>query len=147
MSEQKEVLTKKITALQDQLGKAKAAGKDLKKDADLRQARKTLKRAQRRLALLTPLTLEQRQARVAKISDMLAKRISDLTQGQKKIQGNPYVRSLRKKTKSANKAKKKLDRVAKKIAAKAAAMAAKAAKSAAPAPAPVTAPAPEAEKK
>src|SRR2546426_226928 len=82
----------------------------------LRQLRKSLKRAQRRLALLTPLNHEQKVARVTKLTDLLAKRLSDLTQGAKKVQANPYVRSLKKKTKSLNKRKKKLDRIAKKLA-------------------------------
>jgi hypothetical protein len=145
MADPKEALKKKIADLKDQLAKQKAAGKDLKKDAACRQMRKTLKRAQRRLSLLTPLTFEQKSTRVGKITDMINKRMGELTQGAKKVQANPYVRSLRKKLKSLNKAKKKLDRIAKKAeAAKAAAAAPP------PAPAPAAAapaPAPEGEKK
>jgi hypothetical protein len=51
---------------------------------------------------------------------MVTKRLGDLTQGAKKIQANPYVRSCKKKLKSLNKLKKRLDRRAKKVAAKAA---------------------------
>ena len=141
MADPKEALKKKIADLKDQLAKQKAAGKDLKKDAACRQMRKTLKRAQRRLSLLTPLTFEQKSARVGKITDLINKRMGELTQGAKKVQANPYVRSLRKKLKSLNKAKKKLDRIAKK---------AEASKAAAPPPAPVAAApaaAPEGEKK
>ena len=144
MADPKEALKKKAADLKDQLAKLKAAGKDLKKEAGARTLRKQLKRAQRRLTLLSPLTLEQKQARVAKLTDFLAKRLGELTQGAKKVQANPYVRSLKKKTKSLNKAKKKLDRVAKKIAARNAAKAAPAAAAAAAAPA---APAAEGEKK
>jgi len=142
VADPKEALKKKVADLKDQLAKLKAAGKDLKKEAGARTLRKQLKRAQRRLTLLSPLNLEQKQARVAKLTDLLAKRLGELTQGAKKVQANPYVRSLKKKTKSLNKAKKKLDRVAKKIAAKNAAKAAPAAPAAAPA-----APAAEGEKK
>jgi hypothetical protein len=127
MADPKEDLKKKIADLKDQLAKQKAAGKDPKKDATCRQLRKTLKRCQRRLALLTPLSFEQKVARVGKITDMVTKRMGELTQGAKKVQANPYVRSLKKKLKSLNKAKKKLDRIAKKAEAK---------KAAAPAPAP-----------
>jgi hypothetical protein len=116
----KEKLKKKIAELKDQLAKNKAAGKDLKLDATCRQLRKTLKRTQRRLGLLTPLTLEQKNVRVGKLTDMINKRYGELTQGSKKVQGNPYVHSMRKKIKSLNKKKKKLDRIAKKMAAKAA---------------------------
>jgi hypothetical protein len=137
MADPKEDLKKKIAALKEQLAQQKAAGKDLKKEPACRQMRKSLKRAQRRLALLTPLTFEQKQARVAKLAEMLGKRMGELTQGAKKVQANPYVRSIRKKTKSANKAKKKLDRIAKKM---------EAAKAAVAAP-PPAAPAPEGEKK
>jgi hypothetical protein len=118
MADPKEALKKKIADLKDQVAKQKAAGKDSKKDPAFRQLRKTLKRAQRRLAILSPLNFDQKVARVAKLTDLLAKRLSDLTQGAKKVQANPYVRSLKKKTKSLNKRKKKLDRIAKKLAAK-----------------------------
>lgn len=118
MADAKEALKKKIADLKEKVAKEFAAGKDSKKDPALRQMRKDLKRAQRRLALLTPLTHEQKVARVAKLTDFLTKRMSDLTQGAKKVQANPYVRSIKKKTKSLNKAKKKLDRIAKKLAAK-----------------------------
>ena len=119
MPEPKEELKKKIESLNKQLADLKAAGKDLKKDATARQVRKTLKRAQRRLRLLTPLSTEKRLERVGKLSEMLTKRLGELTQGQKKVQANPYVRSIKKKTKSLNKLKKRLDRQAKKAAEKA----------------------------
>lgn len=141
MADPKEALKKKIADLKAQVAKDLAAGKDSKKDPAFRKVRKELKRAQRRLALLTPLTHEQKVARVAKLTDLLAKRMSELTQGAKKVQANPYVRSLKKKTKSLNKAKKKLDRIAKKLAAK------NAPKAAPPAAAPAAAPPAEGEKK
>lgn len=114
MADPKENLKKKIAELKGQLAQHQAAGKDLKKDPICRQLRKTLKRAQRRLALLTPLTFEQKVAQVAKFTEVINKRLGELTQGAKKVQGNPYVHSLRKKLKSLNKRKKKLDRIAKK---------------------------------
>ncbi len=136
MAEPKETLRKKISDLQGQLEKNLAAGKDLKKDPACRQLRRTLKHAQRRLALLTPLSFEQQVARVGTLTDMINKRMGELTQGAKKLQANPYVHSLRKKLKSLNKKKKKLDRVAKK----------KAAKAAPPAPPPAAPPAAPPEK-
>ena len=136
MADPKEALKKKVADLKDQVAKAKAAGKDSKKDPAFRTLRKQLKRAQRRLALLSPLNHEEKVNRVAKLTDLLAKRMAELTQGAKKVQANPYVRSLKKKTKSLNKRKKKLDRIAKKLAAKnAPPKAAPAAPAAAPAPA------------
>ena len=144
MADQKEALKKKIADLKEQVAKQTAAGKDSKKDPALRSLRKQLKRAQRRLALLTPLNHEQKVTRVAKLTDLLAKRLAEITQGAKKVQANPYVRSLKKKTKSLNKRKKKLDRIAKKLAAKNAPP--KAAAAAAPPAAPPAA-APEGEKK
>ena len=119
MPDQKEELKKKIEGLRKQLADQKAAGKDPRKDPTMRQLRKTLKRAQRRLRLLTPVTIQQRQDRVAKLTELLGKRLGELTQGQKKVQANPYVRSIKKKTKSLNKLKKRLDRQAKKAAEKA----------------------------
>lgn len=141
MADPKEALKKKIADLKEKVQKEFAAKKDSKKDPAFRKLRKELKRAQRKLSLLTPLNHEQKVARVAKLTDFLTKRLGELTQGAKKVQANPYVRSIKKKTKSLNKRKKKLDRIAKKIAAKAAA---KAPAAAAPAPA---APAAEGEKK
>src|SRR5882672_4571489 len=138
MADQKEALQKKVADLKDKVAKEFAAKKDSKKDPAFRKLRKDLKRAQRRLALLSPLTHDQKVARVTKLTDMLTKRLSELTQGAKKVQANPYVRSIKKKNKSLNKRKKKLDRIAKKIAAKAAAK---------PAPAPAAPPAAEGEKK
>ena len=139
MADPKEALQKKIADLKEKVAKEFAAKKDSKKDPAFRTLRKELKRAQRRLALLTPLTHDQKVARVAKLTDLLAKRLGELTQGAKKVQANPYVRSIKKKTKSLNKRKKKLDRIAKKLAAKAAPAKA--------APAAPAAPAAEGEKK
>lgn len=141
MADQKEALKKKIADLKEKVAKEFAAKKDSKKDPAFRKLRKELKRAQRKLALITPLTHEQKVARVTQLTDFLTKRLSDLTQGAKKVQANPYVRSIKKKNKSLSKRKKKLDRIAKKIAAKTAAKAAPA-----PAAAPA-APAAEGEKK
>ena len=141
MADQKEALKKKIADLKEKVAKEHAAGKDSKKDPAFRSLRKQLKRAQRRLALLTPLNHEQKVARVTKLTDLIAKRLGELTQGAKKVQANPYVRSLKKKTKSLTKAKKKLDRIAKKLAAK------NAPPKAAPPPAAPAAPAAEGEKK
>ena|SRR5579883_2387862 len=138
MADQKEALQKKVADLKEKVAKEFAAKKDSRKDPAFRKLRKELKRAQRKLALLTPLTHDQKVARVAKLTDFLAKRLGELTQGAKKVQANPYVRSIKKKTKSLNKRKKKLDRIAKKVAAKTAAKAA---------PAAPAAPASEGEKK
>ena len=139
MADPKDALKKKIEGLKAQIAQEKAAGKTSNKDANVRQLQKTLRRSQRKLALLSPLTFEQKVARVAKLTDMVSKRMSELTQGAKKVQANPYVHSLRKKTKSLNKRKKKLDRIAKKMAA--------AAKPAAAPPPAAAAPVAEPEKK
>ena len=50
MPDPKEDLSKKIASLLKQIADLKTAGKDLKNDPTARQARKTLKRAQRRSA-------------------------------------------------------------------------------------------------
>jgi hypothetical protein len=141
MADQKEALKKKVADLKEKVAKEFAAKKDSKKDPAFRKLRKDLKRAQRRLALLSPLTHDQKVARVTKLTDMLTKRLSELTQGAKKVQANPYVRSIKKKNKSLNKRKKKLDRIAKKVAAKAVVKAGPAV------PAAPAAPAAEGEKK
>ena len=120
MADPKDALKKKIDELKKKLAEQQAAGKTSNKDAGVRQLSKDLKRAQRKLRLLSPLPLEKAQERVGKLAEMLTKRLSDLTQGQKKVQANPYVRSIKKKNKSLNKLKKRLERQAKKAAAKAA---------------------------
>lgn len=120
MPDQKEALIKLVADLKQKVAQGKTAGKDSKKDPAFRTLRKQLKRAQRKLAMITPLTHEQKVARQAKFVDMITKRLGELTQGAKKIQANPYVRSCKKKLKSLNKLKKRLDRKAKKAAAKAA---------------------------
>ena len=61
MADPKESLKKKIAELKDQLAKNKAAGKDLKRDPACRQLRKTLKRTQRKLRLLSPLPFAEQQ--------------------------------------------------------------------------------------
>jgi len=146
MADQKEALKKKIADLKEQVAKEFAAKKDSKKDPAFRKLRKELKRAQRKLSLLTPLTHEQKVARVTQLTDFLTKRLSDLTQGAKKVQANPYVRSIKKKNKSLTKRKKKLDRIAKKMSAKTAAAKAASAPAAA-APAASATPTAEGEKK
>jgi hypothetical protein len=142
MADPKDALKKKIEGLKAQLAKEKAAGKTSNKDLNVRKLHKDLRRAQRKLALLSPLSYEQKVARVAKLTDMITKRMGELTQGAKKVQANPYVHSLRKKTKALTKRKKKLDRIAKKMAAAAKPAAAPAAPAPAAAP-----PAAESEKK
>jgi hypothetical protein len=133
MADPREALKKKIDELKKKLAEQKAAGKESKKDAGVRELRKSLKRAQRKLRLITPVALDKQQDRVAKLTEALGKRLGELTQGQKKVQANPYVRSIKKKTKSLNKLKKRLERFAKKAAEKAAP--AKAAEAAPAAPA------------
>jgi hypothetical protein len=119
MPEAKEDLKKKIDGLKKQIAEQKAAGKDSRKEPALRSMMKTLKRTQRKLKLQTPVTMEKRLERVGKLSEMLNKRLGELTQGQKKVQANPYVRSIKKKNKSLNKLKKRLERKIKNAAAKA----------------------------
>ena len=113
---EKEKLKKEIEILKGKLTKAKGGKKT---PGDARVLRKSLKRAQRRLRILSPLTLEQSSERCDKLLEMINKRMETLGQSSKKIEGNPYLHSLRKKTKAINKLKKRLDRAAKRVAAKA----------------------------
>lgn len=120
MADPKEDLKKKIEDLKGKLAKQKEAGKDPKTDPESRKLRKSLKRAQRRLRLQTPASLEDRTKRTDLFLELINKQLSDLQQGGKKTTENAYVHSLRKKVKSLNKLKKRLDRQTKKQAAKAA---------------------------
>jgi hypothetical protein len=95
----------------DELKKKLAGGDSAKPDPQRRVLRKELKRAQRRLAVLTPLSLDNQLKRSQKILDLIGKELGELTKGAKKVVGNPYVHSLRKKTKSYNKRIKKINRL------------------------------------
>jgi hypothetical protein len=119
MADQKEKLKKQIEELKGKLAKSDGA----KKEGEARTLRKSIKRAQRKLRLLTPLTIEEKSARTEQLTELVAKQMEQVGQNSKRIEGNPYLKSLRKKTKALNKLKKRLDRFAKKAAAKAAAKA------------------------
>ena len=103
-----DALKKKIDELKKQLAGQKDAKND---DLKVRGLRKDLRRAQRRLAGLTPLSLDNQLKRSQKILDLIGKELGELTKGAKKVVGNPYVHSLRKKTKSYNKRIKKINRL------------------------------------
>lgn len=103
-----DALRKEIDELKKRLASDKEAPKG---DPKRRELRKELKRAQRRLALLTPLSLESQLQRSQKILDLIGKTLGEITKGAKKVVGNPYVHSLRKKTKSFNKRIKKINRL------------------------------------
>ncbi len=111
MTEKKVDLKKTIGELKEKLSKQIASNKEPRKDMQARALRKQLKRAQRRDALQTKYTLEERQKQTQKRLDVIGKLVSDMTKGAKKTQGDPYVHSLRKKSKSLNKRLKKLGRL------------------------------------
>ncbi len=101
-----EEVKKRVTELTDTARKTlAAAGK---------AGRKKLKRLQRRLRKMQVLPMEERQKRTQKQSDYINKHFSDMTKGMKKVQGNAFVHSMRKKIKSLNKKLKKFARIAKK---------------------------------
>jgi hypothetical protein len=104
-------LKKKIAELKKQLATKQGAPRG---DAGVRALRKDLRRAQRRLANLTPLSLEDQVKRSQKVLELLGKALAEITKGAKKSVGNPYVHSLRKKTKSFNRRIKKLGRLTEK---------------------------------
>ena len=103
-----DALKKKIDELKKQLDGHKDAPKGEPKS---RALRKELKRSQRRLASLTPLSLEDQLKRSQKVLELIGKTLGEITKGAKKVVGNPYVHSLRKKTKSYNKRIKKVNRL------------------------------------
>ncbi len=136
MTDTTDARKKKIAELKEKLAKQVAAApKDAKKgtDAVARKLRKHLKREQRHLARSVSLTLEERLKFTQKRLDQTGKLLTDMTKGMKKVQGDPYVHSLRKRTKSLNKRLKKINRTIEKQK-----------KSAAPAPAAPAAPPPAA---
>ena len=84
-----DALKKKIDELKKQLAGHKDAAKGEPKS---RALRKELKRSQ-------------------KVLELIGKTLGEITKGAKKVVGNPYVHSLRKKTKSYNKRIKKVNRL------------------------------------
>ena len=77
-----DALKKKIADLKEKVAKEFAAGKDSKKDPAFRTLRKELKRAQRRYALLTPLSLENQLKRSQKVLDLIGKELGEITKGE-----------------------------------------------------------------
>jgi leucyl-tRNA synthetase len=104
-------LKKKVETLKGQLKSQKEW-----KSAEARKLRRQLKRAQRRLTLLTPQPLDARHKRLTRQNDIIGKILSEMSKTMKKPQENAFVHSLRKKVKSLNKRTKKLDRLMKKKA-------------------------------
>lgn len=111
MADAVEKLKKEITELKARLAEAVKAAKDPKKDALVRTLRKKVKRAQRRLRLAKPVTLQEKLTDYQKRLDTVGKLLSDLTKNAKKSAGDPWVHSLRKKTKSMNRRIKKVNRL------------------------------------
>lgn len=112
MADPREAAKKTIEEINAKISQHKSA--DPRKDPVRRALRKQLKRAQRRLRQLTPLSLADRATRTQKFLDVVNKSLSDLTKNTKKSVGDPAVHSLRKKMKSCNKALKKIARLQKK---------------------------------
>ena len=102
-------LKKKVETLKGQL-----KGQKEWKSAEARKLRKQLKRAQRRVTVLTPQPLEARHKRVSRQNEIIGKILGDMSKAMKKPAENPFIHSLRKKVKSLNKRTKKLDRLIKK---------------------------------
>ena len=127
MADKKEELKKQIAELKEKISKLRAAGKESKKDPELRKLVKALKRVQRQHAELLKPSLEDDLKKTQKQMDIVGKMLSDMTKGAKKVMGDPYVHSLRKKTKSLNKRIKKVNRLIAKKAPKEAPAAAAAA--------------------
>jgi chromosome segregation ATPase len=107
MADKLEGLKKKIVAYKEQLTKL---GSDAKKALEARVVRKKLKRVQRRLRKSIPLSLDDKLKQATKFQETIGKLLSDLTKGKKKVDADPFVHSLRKKTKSLNKRVKALNR-------------------------------------
>ena len=106
-----EELKKRVVEMRGEIAKVLAVSK--------REGRTLLKRVQRRLQKMRVLPFEERQKRTQKQSDIINKKLTDMTKGMKKVQANAFVHSLRKKMKSLNKRLKKFARIAKKLEAKA----------------------------
>jgi capsule polysaccharide export protein KpsE/RkpR len=97
-----EKIGKEIEILKEKIKKRGQRVKDPKKDLILRRMRKGLKRAQRKLARLTPLSIKEQVERTQRLMEMINKRIDILTKKGKRSD-DPYVHSLRKRLKSLNK--------------------------------------------
>lgn len=129
-----EKLKKTVELLKAKIAKREKASKEPDKDAALRGLRHGLKRAQRRIVELKPLTMDERLKKTEKLMEMVNKRADVLKkQGKKTI--DPYVHSVNKSIKSLNKKLRRFKRIQERIK-RAEEKAAKRAAAAAPAQAP-----------
>lgn len=96
-----------IGIIKGQVEKLKAKGPN---DPLFRQVRKKLKRFQRRYAILKPVTIEEKLARMKKMVEILNGKLEALKKKGKKP-GNAYFNSLSSKIKSFNKKIKKCSKI------------------------------------
>lgn len=96
-----------INIIKGQVEKLKAKGPN---DPLFRRVRKKLKRLQRRYAILKPVTVEERLARMKKNVEILTGKLEALKKKGKKA-GDPYFNSLSGKIKSLNRKIKKYTKI------------------------------------
>jgi DNA replication initiation complex subunit (GINS family) len=106
-----EELRKRIAELKAKVREAQRRSEDPRRDPDLRALRKRLKRAQRRLRKMVPLSLEEQIARAQAFAKRTEGRIDALIKAAKKKSGDPHVHSLRKRLKSLTKKVKRLTKL------------------------------------
>lgn len=110
MALEPEKIKAEVAKLKEQVAAKLKASKEPRKDPDLRKVRKSLKRAQRKLAGVTVVSPADQIARAQKLIDHLSKASDTLTKEHKKSSGDPHVHSLRKKIRSLNRKIKRINR-------------------------------------
>lgn len=109
-----EKLKKTVEILKAKIAKREKASKEPDQDAVLRSLRHGLRRAQRRLVELTPMTMEDKMKRTEKLMEMVNKRADVLKkQGKKAI--DPFVHSVNKSIKSLNKKLRRFKRIQERV--------------------------------
>lgn len=116
MALEPEKLKAEVAKLKEQVAAKAKASKEPRKDPELRKARKTLKRAQRKLTRTVVVSPADQAAKAQKLIDHLSKMSDTLTKEHKKASGDPHVHSLRKKIRSLNRKIKRINRRAAKAA-------------------------------
>jgi hypothetical protein len=104
-----EKLKASMEILKKRVAKA-SASKSQKKEQVLRALRKSLKRVQRKQSRARTFTTEQQVQKVQKLQEALNKRADELKKQGKKA-GDPYVRSISKKTKTLSRRLKALQQL------------------------------------
>ena len=102
-----ESLKEKITKYKNEV---KTKGNNINHE-ELRTLHKELKRAQRKYNRSKPETIQETLSTKNKLLALVSGKLTEMQKAVKKAEGNPFIKSLHKKTKSLNKQIKRLNKI------------------------------------